>query len=145
MSGNPILVQDNKININWGNKYSSYIDGTHKEKGCDTLFTIDEKKRMKIVKGDTAIFNITINNYEFVDGDKVYFTVKTSVDDADNIIQKVVTSFNANESKIILSKEDTNIDVGVYLYDIQCSLANGIVDTVIPPTKFEVIGGITHD
>ena len=57
----------------------------------------------------------------------------------------MVTSFDTNQAKIILSKEDTNIDVGVYLYDIQCSLTSGIVDTVIPPTKFEVIGGITHD
>ena len=100
---------------------------------------------MKIIKGDTAIFNVNLKNYEFVDGDKVYFTVKTSVNDKNNTIQKVVTSFDGSRAKIFLSKEDTNVEEGVYLYDIQCSLANGIVDTIVPPTKFEVIGGVTHD
>lgn len=109
------------------------------------MFTIDNKKRMKVVKGDTAIFNIGINNYKFVEGDKVYFTVKKSVDDTRNAIQKVITEFEENQAKIFLCKEDTNIAAGEYLYDIQCSLSNGIVDTIVLPTKFEVIGGITHD
>ena len=109
------------------------------------MFLIDNKKRMKIVKGDTAIFNININNYNFVEGDKVYFTVKRNVDDIENVIQKVVTNFENNQVKIFLSKEDTNVPVGEYLYDVQCSLINGIVDTVVLPTKFVVIGGITHD
>ena len=109
------------------------------------MFLIDNKKRMKIVKGDTAIFNISINGHEFVEGDKVYFTVKRTVDDTENIIQKVVTEFKLNQAKIFLCKEDTNVDAGMYLYDVQCSLANGIVDTVILPTDFEVLGGVTHD
>lgn len=109
------------------------------------MFLIDNRRRMKIVKGDTAIFNIGINDYNFVEGDKVYFTVKKSVDDTENAIQKVVTSFDGNQAKIFLCKEDTNIEAGEYLYDVQCSLSNGIVDTIVLPTKFKVLGGITHD
>ena len=109
------------------------------------MFTIDYKRRIKIVKGDTAIFDIDMENYEFVEGDKVYFTVKKNVDDTENAIQKVISTFDRNKAKIFLSKEDTNIDTGVYLYDVQCSLVNGVVDTIILPTKFEIIGGITHD
>ena len=30
VAGSPILVQDSKVNIEWGNKYSSYVDGVHK-------------------------------------------------------------------------------------------------------------------
>lgn len=30
VSGSPVLVKDGKINIDWGNKYSSYVDGKHK-------------------------------------------------------------------------------------------------------------------
>ena len=109
------------------------------------MFTIDNKKRIKIVKGDTAIFDITVNNYEFVEGDKIYFTVKSSVDDIETIIQKMVSVFDENKAKVFLNKEDTNVDEGVYLYDVQCSLTNGVVDTIIPPTRFEVLGGVTHD
>lgn len=109
------------------------------------MYTIDNKKKIKIVKGDTAIFDIATKNYIFKDGDKVYFTVKYSTEDDERVIQKVVTSFHENVAKIILSKEDTNVDVGVYVYDVQLSLLDGRVDTVVPPTKFEVIGGVTHE
>ncbi|MBP3931741.1 MAG: hypothetical protein J6D47_19515 [Peptostreptococcaceae bacterium] len=109
------------------------------------MLTIDYKKRITIVKGDTAIFNISMNNYEFVEGDELYFTVKKNVGDKENIIQKTVSTFNGRKAKVFLSKEDTDIDAGSYLYDVQCSLVNGVVDTVIPPTKFEVLGGVTHD
>ena len=109
------------------------------------MLKIDNKRRVKIVKGDTAVFDITVNNYEFVEGDKIYFTVKESVYDTDAIIQKVVSVFDESKAKIFLSKEDTNIPEGVYLYDVQCSLTNGVVDTIIPPTRFEVLGGVTHD
>ena len=68
-----------------------------------------------------------------------------NIDDTENKIQKVSTTFEENQVKIVLCKEDTNIEAGEYLYDVQCSLSNGIVDTVILPTKFEVLGGITHD
>lgn len=109
------------------------------------MYTIDNKKKIKIVKGDTAIFDIATSNYIFKDGDKVYFTVKYSVDDEEKVIQKVITSFNENVAKVILSKDDTNVDIGVYVYDVQLSLLDGRVDTVIPPTKFEIIGGVTYE
>lgn len=109
------------------------------------MLAIDHKKRITIVKGDTAIFNITMNNYEFVEGDKLYFTVKKNVGDTESVIQKIISTFNGRKAKIFLSKEDTDIDMGTYLYDVQCVLFDGVVDTVIPPTKFEVLGGVTHD
>lgn len=109
------------------------------------MFTIDAKNKIKIVQGDTAIIDLKVNNNNFVEGDKVYFTVKQSVYDSMNVIQKVVTTFEDNIAKIQLTKEDTNIDIGMYQYDIQCSLADGRVDTVIGPANFEVIGGVTHD
>ena len=109
------------------------------------MFSIDTKKRIKIVKGDTGIFNIAMSTYEFVEGDKLYFTVKKNVGDSKSVLKKVVSDFKGRKAKIFLSKEDTDLEVGTYVYDVQCSLVNGVVDTVIPPTKFEVLGGVTHD
>lgn len=109
------------------------------------MFTIDKKNKITIVKGDTAIFDLTVANYTFKTGDKVYFSVKDSVDSEDYLIKKIVTQFEGSIAKIILSKTDTNIDAGLYQYDIQVSLVDGTVDTVIPPSNFEVIGGVTHD
>lgn len=109
------------------------------------MFIIDERKRIKGIKGDTAIFDIACKNHVFKDGDKVYFTVKYSVDDSENIIQKIITKFDNNIAKIILDKNDTNIEVGSYLYDVQLSLVDGRVDTIVVPSKFEIIGGVTHE
>lgn len=100
---------------------------------------------MKVIQGDTGEFELTLDNYEFVEGDKVYMTVKKNLKDVDIVFQKVVTSFSGNRAKFKLEYEDTNLDQGKYYYDIQCSLADGRIDTVIPPSPFLVLEGITDD
>ena len=109
------------------------------------MFEILRKNHMRVVQGDSAAFDIDIENYNFVDGDKIYFTVKKNIEDSKYVIQKIVDNFNNNSAKFSLNPSDTNIDVGEYVYDIQVSLLNGIVDTVVLPSKFEVIGGVTDD
>ena len=74
---------------------------------------------MKITQGDTAFFDITVSNYEFGEGDILFFTVKKDLSSIENIIQKRITEFDGNVGKVVLSVDDTNIDVGVYIYDIQ--------------------------
>lgn len=110
------------------------------------MFEIDRKNRIRIIKGDTAVFDVSLDNYVFVGGDTVYFTVKTEVDVEDILIQKIITEFEGNSVKITLSSEDTNIPIGSYVYDIQLNIANNtIVDTIIGPMKFEVLGGVTGE
>ena len=109
------------------------------------MFEILRRNHMRVVQGDTASFTINVENYNFVEGDIVYFTVKENVQDSKYVIQKIVKNFDGNVVRFNLSSSDTNIDVGDYVYDIQVSLANGVVDTVVLPSKFEVIGGITND
>lgn len=109
------------------------------------MFTIDKKNKITIVQGDTLILDLVLDNYNFVQEDKVYLTVKNSVYDTENLIQEIVTKFEGNKARIMLTKDQTNVEVGAYVYDIQCSLNGNIVDTVIPLASFEVIGGITND
>lgn len=109
------------------------------------MFEILRKNHMRVVQGDTAIFNIDINDYEFIEGDIVYFTVKKNINDKDYVLQKIVSDFIDNKAFFQLSKHDTNISTGSYVYDIQVSLHNGIVDTVVLPSKFEVLEGVTND
>lgn len=106
------------------------------------MFTIDGTT-MKVIQGDTGEFELTLDNYTFVEGDKVYMTVKKNLKDVHVIFQKVVTEFPMNKAKIKLEYEDTNLEQGKYYYDIQCSLADGRIDTVIPPSVFFVMEGIT--
>lgn len=109
------------------------------------MFNIDTKNKITIVQGDTAIIDLQVNNNTFVEGDKVYLTVKNSVYDTEKVLQKIVATFENNIAKIQLSKTDTNIEIGMYQYDIQLSLLDGRVDTVVGPASFEIIGGVTSD
>lgn len=106
------------------------------------MFMIDGSM-MKVIQGDTGEFELTLDNYTFVEGDKVYMTVKKNQKDVEVVFQKVVTTFSANRAKIKLEHEDTNLPQGKYWYDIQCSLLDGRIDTVIPPSPFVVLEGIT--
>ena len=109
------------------------------------MFQIKRKNRIEVVAGDTGLLNLSIDNYTFVDGDIVYFTVKKDINDTSYKFQKIIKEFEDNVAVIKISSEDTNLEAGEYLYDIQLSLKDGRVDTVISPTLFEVIDGVTND
>lgn len=108
------------------------------------MFTVSNlDNRIKVIRGDTGILDLTLDNYQLKDGDKVYFTVKKDYASEESLIFKEVTSFSDGKAKFIFTKEDTNLEIGTYLYDVQCNLADGRVDTVITASKFQVLGGIT--
>ena len=86
-----------------------------------------------------------IADYNFSQGDLVYFTVKKDIKDKEYALQKVVSEFIDNVAMFELNKHDTNIEVGEYIYDIQVSLHDGKVDTIVLPSKFEVIEGVTNE
>ena len=109
------------------------------------MFQIKRKNQIEVIAGDTGILNLNIDNYTFVDGDIVYFTVKKDINDTNYKFQKVVKEFEDNVAVIKLSSKDTNLEAGEYLYDIQLSLKDGRVDTVVSPTLFEVVDGVTND
>jgi len=106
------------------------------------MFVIDGTT-IKIIQGDTAEFELVLDNYTFVEGDIVYMTVKKKMKDEAVVFQKTVTDFSENRAIIRLEYEDTNLEQGRYYYDIQCSLADGRIDTVITPSVFFVMEGIT--
>ena len=108
------------------------------------MFTINPSdNRIKVIQGDTGIVDLSLDNYNLKDGDKAYFTVKKDYTTQETLIFKEVTKFVDGKAKFIFTKEDTNLAIGLYLYDVQCNLADGRVDTVITASKFQVLGGIT--
>ena len=109
------------------------------------MFKISYCNQMSIVQGDTATFTIEVDNYIFSEGDKAYFTVRKDTKESPIAIQKIITEFDEHHFTVYLDKKATNIPVGDYLYDIQLNLADGRVDTIILPTKFSVLGGVTLD
>ena len=103
------------------------------------------ENEIKLIRGDTAFFNIEIVNevgevYELQETDKLVFTVKASVYDEDVLIQKDI------RRNIIIDHDDTkNLSYGDYVYDVQLTKENGEVSTVIPPTKFSILEEVNYD
>lgn len=109
------------------------------------MFKIDkETQTMSIIRKDTALFTIKLDNYDLVAGDSVTFTVAGKVEQEAPAISKTVSDFKDGGATFTLSSSDTNIEVGSYYYDIQVNLQDGRVDTIIGPAKFKVIGGVTY-
>ena len=104
-----------------------------------------EGNEINITRGDTALIDFTLDNHEFVDGDVVYFSVKRSPKDNNYIINKEITNFNGNTATIELLSDDTRIPKGKYWYDIQCSLADGRVDTVVNKERFIVLEDVNGE
>lgn len=108
------------------------------------MFDVDGTT-IKVIQGDTGDLALTMGNYVFEEGDTVYMTVKKDIKETGFMFQKVVTEFEENVAKFHFDYEDTYIPAGKYTYDIQCSLADGRIDTVIRPSVFFVIGGVTDE
>ena len=104
-----------------------------------------EGNEINITRGDTAIIDFTLDNHEFVDGDVVYFSVKRSPKDTSYIINTEITNFNGNTATIELLSDDTRIPKGKYWYDIQCSLADGRVDTVVNKERFIILEDVNGE
>ena len=106
----------------------------------------ERKNAMTIVAKDTAVFTLYLEGYFLQPGDKITFTVNAEVENKKPLIQVVVEEFNEenNTVAIALTQEDTDLEPGNYLYDIQLDTVSGSTDTVIGPAKFKVIGGVTY-
>lgn len=95
-----------------------------------------------ITRGDTATFTLNLTQdgqpYDYSD-DTVVLTVRRNVHDSEILIQKTITYGN----NVAIDPADTQNLLGVYWYDIQLTTAGGVVDTVIPPSKFVVRADVT--
>jgi hypothetical protein len=98
---------------------------------------------IRVTKGDTAIITFSCSNYTLASGDTVYFSVKKYISDTAYKLQKIITSFTDGVAQIELSGDDTDLTAGNYKYDIQCTLADGRIDTVIGPAIFTVLEEVT--
>lgn len=100
-----------------------------------------------IPQKNTNIIQVKSDQYEFEDGDQLYFTVKTKPDndqtDGDALITKSWTvgtdaSYdNEGYLALPLAETDTDIDFGDYFYDIK--LVNSEVKTTIVVGELRIL------
>lgn len=110
------------------------------------MLYIESNNVIRLTRGDTAKLTVPIENdldnssYVMDEQDTLTFTIKKSVKDNDNLVQKVVTGSN----NFHIKPEDTNsLPFGKYVYDVQLTTAGGDVYTVIEPTSFEILSEVT--
>jgi len=109
------------------------------------------KNAMIMVKGDSESITVTCRDASgmgkpFITGDKVYFTVKRSLNETTIILQKVVDTFTDGVASILIYPNETKgMDAGTYVYDIQITFADGTVNTVVKPNMFILEGEVTYE
>lgn len=106
---------------------------------------------MYVIKGDTDTFTVSCVDEDgvalpFVYGDRVFFTVKASKNTAEKVLQKIVGTFVDGKAIVDILPADTgSLRSMIYVYDVQYSMANGVVKTLVPPSKFVLEGEVTYD
>lgn len=110
------------------------------------MYSIDaDTQKITVIAKDTMAVNFSLDDYVLSEGDVVYFTVASKLEQETPELQKVITTFNeAGEASIKLESKDTDLPVGTYYYDIQVNTKTGLIDTVVGPAKFVVKGGVTY-
>lgn len=110
------------------------------------MLYIESNNVIRLTRGDTAKLTVPIENdldnssYVMDEQDTLTFTIKKSIKDNENLVQKVVTGSN----NFHIKPEDTDsLPFGKYVYDVQLTTAGGDVYTVIEPTSFEILSEVT--
>ena len=102
---------------------------------------------VRLTRGDNADIIVQIKDlngdtYELQEGDKLLFTMKRNCKTDIIVIQKDITS----DQVISIEHNDTkDLDYGTYYFDVQCTLADGNVYTVIEPHPFIIEKEVTFN
>jgi hypothetical protein len=101
---------------------------------------------------DDALIVGLANGAAFETGDIVHFCLRSNTTTEDDILQIDSSEFvtyegtaNAGALVNILHLHTTYLDTGTYYYTIWIEWTNGTYVTVVPPTKFILAPGGSHD
>ena len=109
------------------------------------IYIDKDTNKISIIKKDTATLSVSLDNYFLTDGDRVTFTVANEVEQEEPLLQIVVTQFTSEGGAVIpLTSQNTDLEIGEYLYDIQINTKDGRVDTIIGLAKIKIMGGVTY-
>ena len=97
---------------------------------------------IRLTRGDTAYLTVPIINeatgeeYVMAKDDILTFSMKRNINDPRACLQKVCVGSNEFH---IAPKDTAGFEFAKYKYDVQLSLANGDIYTVIEPTSFRIL------
>ena len=116
-------------------------------RSVEIVLIVDKDNTIHLTRGDTARFSIgqivntiTNTNYTPTAEDTVTMTIKKTTLDASPCVQIIVPGGDV----LHIKPEDTKaMAFGKYVYDVQITMADGDVYTIIPPTTFELLKEVT--
>ena len=116
-------------------------------RSVEIVLTVDKDNTIHLTRGDTARFSIgqikntiTNTNYTPTADDTVTMTIKKTTLDAAPCVQIIVPGGEV----LHIKPEDTKaMAFGKYVYDIQITMADGDVYTIVPPTTFDLLKEVT--
>lgn len=107
---------------------------------------IVKNNSIEITRGDTGRLTIDVADdydqpYEMRENDTLIFTVKTSADAEESVIEKELKGTNL----LHLEPKDTaSLDYTKYVYDVELHTAEGDVYTVIEKSEFKLREEVTR-
>jgi hypothetical protein len=116
--------------------------------------------RIKFKRGDDDAMMVALKKGAiFQQGDKVFFSLKQNASDKVDIFQVESTTFvpyadpdegnQLVEDAAVLITIDHELTIGMatgkYFYDILVQWADGTYATLVPPTRFELVPGGSHE
>lgn len=106
---------------------------------------------ISMTRGDSESISISCQDelgvkIDLVTGDKIYLTIKKSINTTEKILQKIVTEFQNGIAFISILPVDTSLlKYGEYVYDIQLTRGDNTVTTIIEPSTFTLNGEVTYE
>lgn len=100
-----------------------------------------KKNIISVTEGDSLWTKLSLvdsdgNDYVPDPNDIIRFALKKSTKDSEaHLVEKIIPN---DTLELRLDPEDTNFPPGDYYYDIEVTLNNGFVDTVVGPCKFKI-------
>ena len=104
------------------------------------MLEVSKNGDIKLTRGDTAYLTVWVKikdgePYTVKSDDVLTLTVKRDYADEEALIEKVITG----ATTFHIEPEDTKgIAFGIYVYDVQVTMANGDNFTVIADKKFKI-------
>ena len=100
---------------------------------------VKDNGNITLTRGDTFIATVNLFDKDnepqtLQEGDAIRFALKMDYDDETVLIHKDIP---IDTMVLYLAPEDTkDLEFGSYVYDIQVTFANGVIDTVMPKKQF---------
>lgn len=102
-----------------------------------------KRNNITMIKGDTAYISVKYNgNYKYKEGDTLTLTLRREIESPDVVLTKTIA---ANQNFTFIPADTASLEAGRYVYDVQLDTIYDEVFTVVAPSSFTLMEGVTRE